>query len=75
MHVDDGRKRELIIAPEHPEGDNFEKDFQYEPRFACVTAVCLSANDVRQVKRMVDKAPGLRAFRSRIRVEPVSAWS
>jgi predicted transcriptional regulator len=28
MHVEDGRKRELLIAPDHPEGDNFEKDFR-----------------------------------------------
>jgi hypothetical protein len=55
--------------------DNFEKDFQHQPAFARVTAICLSANDVRQAKRMLDKAPGLQAFRTRICVEAISAWS
>jgi DNA-binding MarR family transcriptional regulator len=27
-HPEDGRKRLFLIAPEHPESDNFEKDFR-----------------------------------------------
>ena len=27
-HAEDGRKRELVIVPGHPDGDNFEKDFR-----------------------------------------------
>lgn len=27
-HADDGRKKELLIVPEHPDGDNFEKEFR-----------------------------------------------
>jgi DNA-binding MarR family transcriptional regulator len=27
-HQEDGRRKELLIVPEHPEGDNFEKDFR-----------------------------------------------
>jgi DNA-binding MarR family transcriptional regulator len=27
-HAEDGRKKELLIVPGHPDGDNFEKDFR-----------------------------------------------
>jgi len=54
--------------------DNLEKDFAAQPAFASILAVCLSASDVRQAQRAIAKAPALKAYQTRIRVEPVCLW-
>ena len=54
--------------------ENFEKDFAAQPRFAGITAVCLSAGEARVVLKRLKGAPSLKPFLSRIEALPVAHW-
>jgi hypothetical protein len=54
--------------------DNLEKDFLVQPAFATITVVCVDRARVRQAKRAIAQAPGLKSYHPRIQVERIGVY-